>query len=80
MRRLLKPQNKRLKQLENRIDKLTRRKQELDSQLAQSSIYQATQKELLDNTLFEQAEISRDLQQHEEDWLALSEEIETLRG
>jgi ATP-binding cassette subfamily F protein 3 len=80
LRRLLKPQVKRLKQLENRIEKLTRRKRDLESQLAEASIYQQAQKEQLNTTLFERAEIARDLQQHEEDWLALSEEIETIRG
>ena len=80
LRRLLKPPAKRLKQLENRIEKLSRRKRDLESQLAQPSIYQQAQKELLNTTLFEQAEIARDLQQQEEDWLALSEEIETIRG
>ena len=80
MRRLLKPQAKRLKQLENRIEKLSRRKRDLESQLAQPSIYQQAQKELLNTTLFEQAEIARDLQQQEDDWLVLSEEIETIRG
>lgn len=80
LRRLLKPQAKRLKQLENRIEKLSRRKRDLESQLAQPSIYQQAQKELLNTTLFEQAEIARDLQQQEDDWLVLSEEIETIRG
>ncbi|MCH7881215.1 MAG: ATP-binding cassette domain-containing protein [Proteobacteria bacterium] len=80
LRRRLKPQVKRLKQLENRMEKLSRRKRDLESQLAEATIYQQAQKELLNTTLFEQAEIVRDLQQQEDDWLALSEEIEFIRG
>lgn len=80
LRRLLKPQMKKLKQLENRIEKLTRRKRDLETQLAEASIYQQAQKELLTSRLFEQAEVARDLQKHEEDWLVLSEEVEAIRG
>lgn len=79
VRRLLKPQLKLLKQLENRIEKLSKRKGELESQLAEASIYQQTQKELLNDTLFEQAEVARDLNKQEDEWISLSEEIELVR-
>ena len=79
VRRLLKPQLKLLKQLENRIEKLSKRKGELESQLAEASIYQQAQKELLNDTLFEQAEVARDLNKQEDEWISLSEEIEAVR-
>ena len=78
-RRLLKPQLKLLKKLENRIEKLSKRKGELESHLADASIYQQAQKELLNDTLFEQAEVARDLNKQEDEWISLSEEIEAVR-
>ncbi len=80
LRRLLQPQMKRLRRLENRIEKLSGRKRDLETQLAEASIYQQAQKELLNDTLFERAEVARDLQKHEEEWIALSEEIENFNG
>jgi ATP-binding cassette subfamily F protein 3 len=76
-RRLLQPQLNRLRQLESEIEKLTRRKTEIESLLGESAIYQAEQKELLTTTLEEQATLLQQLQHGEDQWMELSEEIES---
>jgi len=75
-RRLLQPQINRLKLLESEIEKLTRRKTELDSLLSEAEIYQSEQKDRLSTTLAEQAVVKQELMQKEEEWMLLSEEIE----
>ena len=76
-RRLLQPQLNRLKQLEREIEKLTRRKTEIEALLGESTIYQSEQKELLTTTLEEQATLLQQLQHSEDQWMELSEEIES---
>ena len=76
-RRLLQPQLNRLKLLESQIEKLTRQKTELDSLLSEAEIYQSEHKDRLSTTLTEQAEVKQELLQKEEEWMLLSEEIET---
>jgi len=75
-RRLQQPKLNRLKQLEIEIEKLTRRKSELETILAQSDIYQPTQKSLLTETLAEQTTLKQDLLRLEDEWMLLGEELE----
>jgi ATP-binding cassette subfamily F protein 3 len=75
-RRLQQPKLNRLKQLETEIEKLTRRKSELETILAQSDIYQPAQKSLLTETLAEQTTLKKDLLRLEDEWMLLSEELE----
>ena len=75
-RRLQQPKLNRLKQLETEIEKLTRRKRELESILAQSDIYQPAQKSLLTETLAEQTTLKQDLLRLEDEWMLLGEELE----
>jgi len=75
-RRLLQPQLNRLKLLESEIEKLTRRKTEMDSLLSEAGIYQSEHKDRLSTTLAEQAVVKQELMQKEEEWMLLSEEIE----
>ncbi len=76
-RRLLQPQLNRLKLLESEIEKLSRRKTEMDSLLSEAEIYQSEHKERLSTTLTEQTIVKQELLQKEEEWMLLSEEIET---
>ena len=76
-RRLLQPQLNRLKMLESEIEKLTQRKLEMDSLLSEAGIYQSEHKDRLSTTLAEQSAVKQELLQKEEEWMLLSEEIET---
>ena len=75
-RRLLQPQLNRLRSLESEIEKLTRRKAEMEAQLGESELYQAVQKARLTTMLAEQATLLQELYQKEDEWMALSEEVE----
>ena len=75
-RRLLQPQLNRLKSLESEIEKLTRRKTEMDSLLSEAEIYQSEFKDRLSTMLAEQTAVKQELLQKEEEWMLLSEEIE----
>ena len=75
-RRLQQPKLNRLKQLEKEIEKLTRRKTELETILADSDIYQPDQKSLLTEALEEQTALKQALLQLEDEWMLLGEELE----
>ena len=75
-RRLQQPKLNRLRQMEKEIEKLTRRKTELETILANSDIYQPDQKSLLAETLAEQATLKQTLLQLEDEWMLLGEELE----
>jgi ATP-binding cassette subfamily F protein 3 len=75
-RRLLQPQLNRLKLMESEIEKLTRRKAEMESLLGESELYQAQQKAQLTTILAEQTTLLQELYQKEDEWMVLSEEIE----
>jgi ATP-binding cassette subfamily F protein 3 len=75
-RRLLQPQLNRLRLLESEIEKLTRRKAEMETQLGESELYQEAQKARLTTMLAEQATLLQELYQKEDEWMALSEEVE----
>lgn len=66
----------RLKRLERQIEKLTLRRDEIDQQLSENSIYEEANKGLLDDALYSRAENAKELQEAEEQWLELSELME----
>jgi ATP-binding cassette subfamily F protein 3 len=67
-----------VKKLETAMEKLSTRKKALELKLADSSIYQDSQKAELTKVLAEQKQVSIDFQKTEDDWLELSEAIELL--
>jgi ATP-binding cassette subfamily F protein 3 len=75
-RKLQAPQVKRLKRIEREIEKLSQKKQKMESNLAKPSIYEAENKSELTEILTQQAIVQKDLQQLEEEWLELSEVLE----
>jgi ATP-binding cassette subfamily F protein 3 len=75
-RRLLQPQLNRLKLLETEIERLSRRKAEMESLLGESELYQAQQKAQLTTILAEQTALLQELYQKEDEWMVLSEEVE----
>ncbi|MCG2583288.1 ATP-binding cassette domain-containing protein [Massilia sp. TS11] len=73
-----KPLEARLKKVDAEMAKLSPRKAALDAELGASAIYEADQKERLKTTLAEQASISKQLEQLEEEWLSLQEQLDAL--
>ncbi len=74
----LAPITKALKQVESKIEKIAKRLNELETALADSTLYEETQKEKLKTLLAEQAQLNKDNDALEEQWLELQEQLETL--
>ena len=77
-RREIKSMAARLGKIEKRIDRLQAKQAELEQRLCENSIYADEQRETLESTLTAQAETRGQLQQAEQDWLELSEALESL--
>lgn len=75
-RKLLKPLQNKLKKLEKQMEDLSANKEILEEKLADNSIYDESNKEVLKKILEEQGKVDNDLQQVEIDWLEVSEELE----
>jgi len=73
-----KPIETRIKRLEEKMAKANARKTEIDSLLADSAIYAEDKKEAVKAHLFEQATLSRELEQLEGEWLEQQAELEAL--
>ncbi|WP_432379266.1 ATP-binding cassette domain-containing protein [Duganella sp. P38] len=73
-----KPIEQKIKRLDEQIAKLTARKAEVDAQLGEESIYDAANKGKLKELLGDQAYCAKELGELEEQWLALSEQLEAL--
>ena len=78
-RKLLQPLRNKLNNLEKQIDKLTHEKDAVEAKLADNSIYDETNKLQLKTLLEQQATVTQSLQKIEEDWLAVSEQMEALQ-
>jgi len=77
-RKQSKPLRNKLKSLDNKIDKLSREQEQIQVELADNTIYDESNKPRLKNILAQQTVVSEELAQAEDDWLAVSEEIESL--
>ena len=75
---LKKPLEKRLNWLEAEIGKLNERKSVIDSQLADSAIYEHGNKDKLKKLLADQVECTKLLGTFEEEWLEKQDELENL--
>jgi len=71
-----KPIETRIKRLEELMDRHNARKAEIDTLLAAPEIYADSRKEELKGLLFEQANLSRDLEQLEAEWMTKQEELD----
>ncbi|MFO7603513.1 MAG: ATP-binding cassette domain-containing protein [Gammaproteobacteria bacterium] len=78
-RKLLQPLRQRLTRLEKSLDKLSEEQSEIQTRLADNDIYDEANKQQLKTLLARQAELRQALAQTEQDWLAVSEEMETLQ-
>ncbi|OYY93171.1 MAG: ABC transporter [Hydrogenophilales bacterium 28-61-23] len=73
-----KPIETRIKRLEEKMAKANARKAEIDALLADPAIYAEDRKEAVKIHLFEQATLSRELEQLESEWLEQQAELEVL--
>src|SRR5690606_37631817 len=72
----LKPLTNKLKSLEAQMEKLQKRLAEIETQLGDPSIYDEKNKAILQPLLQERAKLQTQLDETEENWLLISEELE----
>lgn len=72
----LKPLTNKLKSLENQLEKLQKRLGEIEAQLGDSSIYDDKNKATLQTLIAEQGKLQIQMEEAEENWLMISEELE----
>ena len=72
----LKPLTNKLKSLENQMEKFQNRLGEIENLLGDSSIYEDKNKAKLQELLAEQGKLQTQLEESEENWLMVSEELE----
>ena len=75
-RRQLQPLKNELKKVEQRMDELNQLKQQLEQELASSEIYEAENKQRLQDISLQQSGVAGELGELEERWLELSESLE----
>ncbi len=76
-RKLLQPLKNKLTKLEKQMDKLTHEKEKLETLLASPDIYDEAKKEQLKDLLQQQVKVVQSLDDTEEQWMELSEELES---
>lgn len=77
-RQSLAPLRKKLTSLEKRIDKSQKQLNELETSLAAPEIYEDSAKDQLKQLLQQQVEVGKLLSADEEEWMEISEEVESL--
>lgn len=75
-RKTLSPLKKEIEKLEHSLDELNARKNELETILADASIYEAVRKNELQAYLLEQSSVSEKLEEVETEWMLKSEELQ----
>ena len=75
-RQQLKPYRDMVQKSEKRLGKLQQQQQQLEQQLADSTLYEADNKEQLKALLAQQAQLKQQLQETESDWLEAAEALE----
>ena len=78
-RKLLQPLRNKLQKLEKQIEQLNQQQTTIQDKLADNTIYNEENKQQLKNLLEQQSTVTQSLAQAEEDWLAISEEMEQLQ-
>ncbi|AQT62448.1 ATP-binding cassette domain-containing protein [Cellvibrio sp. PSBB023] len=72
----LKPLTNKLKNLESQLEKLQKRLGDIETQLSDSSIYEEKNKTTMQELIAEQGKLQSQLEETEENWLMISEELE----
>ena len=75
-RQQLKPHLDKVKKSEKLLNSLQEQQQTIEQSLADSSLYEADNKDQLKKLLAQQASIKQQLQQAEEDWMEAAEALE----
>lgn len=78
LRKKLKPLTQSIKKLESAITKHEEKLGAIEEQLADSQLYEESNKDTLQKLLREQGELKQNYQQLEEEWLSATEELELL--
>ena len=68
---------RKIKELEARLEALTRRRAEIDAQLAGSDVYAGASRDRLKELLRDQARVKSEIDEAEEAWLETSEALQT---
>jgi len=76
-RKALQPKRNQLKKLEQHLEKLHSKEIELNEALADSALYEASEKDRLLRLTTEHNTVKQELDEVEEAWMALSEELES---
>lgn len=79
-RRQLQPLRKKLEQLESELERFTTRQSELEQVLADPGIYAEENRERLKGLLGEKAEVDRRVNEVEEAWMTVGEELEAAQN
>lgn len=80
LRKKMQPLRNKLKKIEASVDKLETQLSEIETQLASADLYLDDNKNQLQPLLLQQSEVRTKLEQHEEEWMLLSEEYESLEA
>jgi ATP-binding cassette subfamily F protein 3 len=75
-RQQLKPYRDQVQKSEKRLGKLQQQQQQLEQQLADSTLYEADNKDRLKELLAQQTQLKQQLQKTESDWLEAAEALE----
>jgi ATP-binding cassette subfamily F protein 3 len=70
------PLRKKIKELEARLEALTRRRAEIDARLAGGEVYASASKDALKELLRDQARVNSEIAEAEEAWLEASETLQ----
>jgi len=80
MRQQIKPLQNKLKNLDQQLEKLTKKKVALEKELSNDSVYAPENKNTLENLLLEQNNINEELESVESEWMDVSETLESLNS
>ena len=78
LRKQAAPIRNRIKRTEQKMDQAQKKLSEIENELADQALYQADKKLILENLIFTQSELRKQLDSLEETWLILSEQLEEL--
>lgn len=79
-RQQLAPLRKEVTSLESQLDRLNGKKQALESQLADESLYEDANKKKLKDLLWQQADLAKSIDLAEEEWMEKAEELEQAKS
>lgn len=80
MRKKMSPLKKQVEKLEAKVEALQEQQEAIEAQLADTSLYEAVNKDKLQQLLAEQTRVKKALEEHEETWMESLEELEALQA